>query len=468
MKVDSCKKSRFCFDFEKKVLCTIEKNGLISPCENVLVALSGGADSVCLLIVLTELSKKHGFKVSACHLNHGIRKDTAKRDQDFSKNLCEKYDIPFYSETINVPEIKKNCGGSVETVAREERYTFFERAAKKLCCDKIATAHTMSDNAETVLFNLARGASSDGISGIPVIRETFIRPLINCTRAEIEDYLSDMSQDFVTDETNSDIEYTRNFLRLSVIPELKKINPLFEDAVFRLSQSATSDKEYFETETEKLVEKNPSVSQLCDLHPALLHRYIRKFCENSGTYADTNRINAIVCAMKETICSGGTKEISLPENMVAVISAKKLYIEKNSDKKTVSFNIPLVYGNNTINEDYHIFVGKKDDVLPETLKTEDKIFKLDKTIKCLTDIAESGIYAKSREDGDTVFISGMTRKIKKVFSETKLDPKKRALIPLVCDKNNNVIALPIFSIPSDFAKPISDKEYVQIAFYKAN
>lgn len=465
MKTDNFRKPKALFEFEKKVHNTIESNGLATSCDRILVALSGGADSVCLLRVLFALSEKCGFKICACHLNHGIRELAADSDEAFSKKLCDHLGIQFISERINIPEIKESCGGSIETVAREQRYKFFERAAKKLGCNKIATAHTMSDNAETVLFNISRGTSSDGVSGIPVKRGIFIRPLLNCARSEIESYLSGLSQNYVTDATNSDQNYTRNFIRHTIVPNLKTINPLFEEAVLRLSQSANIDKDYFEFEVKKLIDMSPSLDAICEMHPALALRYIKHLCEISGTYADTNRINAIYCATKETSENGGKKEISLPENYVAYISADGISIEKKSQSIAESFNIPLTYGNNTINENFCIYIGQSNEFLPEILKNENFVYKLYKNIKCRSDIIENGIFAKSRENGDRVVISGMTRKLKKVFSETKLCNKQRESIPLVCDLSGNIIALPLFSVPSDSARPVSEKNYTQIAFY---
>lgn len=467
MKADNSRKSKNLFGFEKKVFDTIGKYDLISENDRVLVALSGGADSVCLLRVLAEISEKIPFELCACHLNHGIRGASADSDELFSKELCKSLSIPFYSEKLNIPEIKNNSGGSIETVARNERYSFFDRAAKALDCNKTATAHTMSDNAETVLFNIARGTSIDGISGIPVKRGKFIRPLLDCTRQEIEDYLFALSQDFVTDETNSDQDYTRNFVRHSIIPQFKAINPLFEQAVLRLSKAASADRDFFETLTQKVVDSEPDLAELCKMHPSVLSRYIKNLCDTSDVYADAGRVDAIISAAKEIIVSGGSKKISLPGNSVAKISIAGIEITKNIHSEPVSFNIPLSYGNNSINEKYCIFTSRSDDPVPGFIQVGNRHFKMLKNIRISSDAAENGIFARNRQNGDTVVIGGMTRKLKKVFCDMKLSEKEKSQVPIVCNADGNIIALALFSVPADTAKPQSETEYIQLAFFRA-
>ena len=183
---------------ENSVLSAIEQFSLLDASKNITVALSGGADSVALIYALYRLREKLGITLSAAHLNHMIRGEEALRDEEFVKKLCKKYEIPLFCERTDVPAFAKIQGLSLETAAREVRYGFLERVN----CGVIATAHTASDNLETVLFNLSRGTALKGLCGIPPKRGIFIRPLILASRSEIEDYCKKNNLDFVTDSTN--------------------------------------------------------------------------------------------------------------------------------------------------------------------------------------------------------------------------------------------------------------------------
>ena len=183
----------------------------------ILVALSGGGDSVCLLSVLKEL----GADICAFHLNHGIRGEEADRDQAFCRDLCNELGITFYTKNADIPAISKECGKGIEETARAVRYQLLNEIADASESRYIATAHNGDDNAETVIFNLVRGCSSDGLCGIPAVRGSIIRPLLNSTRAEIDAYLEERQIQYVTDSTNSDESYTRNKIRNDLIPKIE-------------------------------------------------------------------------------------------------------------------------------------------------------------------------------------------------------------------------------------------------------
>ena len=207
------------------VINTIDEYGMIKKDDCITAALSGGADSVCLLIILKELSDKYSFTLDALHINHCIRGKESDRDEEFCRNLCKKYDIPLTVIRTDVPAAAAESKKSLEETARDIRYKAFEKHAGDK--GKIATAHTVSDNAETVILNMARGTGLKGLCGIPPVRDNIIRPLIDVTRQQIEDYLKSMNQGFVTDSTNLSDDYTRNRIRHKIIPELLKINEGF-------------------------------------------------------------------------------------------------------------------------------------------------------------------------------------------------------------------------------------------------
>ena len=204
-----------------KVVRALQQYSMLNQGDSVIVALSGGADSVALLNVICSFKEKYNLKIYAAHLNHGIRGEEAERDENFCKILCDKLNIELFTKRINIRQLAKVQKISEELCGRNERYSFFENLSRRLNA-KIATAHTASDNAETVLFNLARGSSLGGISGILPVRDNIIRPLIYVTRAEVEQYCKENNLDYVTDSTNLTDDYTRNHIRHNGDFTLKK------------------------------------------------------------------------------------------------------------------------------------------------------------------------------------------------------------------------------------------------------
>ena len=220
---------------------TIEAHQMLTPGEAVLVALSGGADSTALLRALLLL----GYPVRAFHLNHCLRGAEAERDEAFCRSLCARLQVPLTVSRADIRAESVQRGESIETAARHIRYERLFAAAGE---GRIATAHTADDSVETVLFHLARGTGPEGLTGIPPVRGQLVRPLIETTRADVEDFLRQLGQDYVTDSTNADDRYTRNRIRHAVIPVLREINPALPDAVTRLSGLLRQDNAYLDGE----------------------------------------------------------------------------------------------------------------------------------------------------------------------------------------------------------------------------
>ena len=198
----------------------------------MLVALSGGADSAALLLSLREL----GYPVRAFHLNHCLRGAESDRDEAFCRRLCEKLGVELTVERVDIAAAAGDS--AVEETARRIRYARLEHAAHGA---KIAVAHNADDNLETMLFHLVRGTGAKGLTGIPPVRGRIIRPLIEVERREIEAFLCERGQDFVTDSTNADTAYTRNRLRQEVVPVLRELNPQAAQAAARLSRQLRQD-----------------------------------------------------------------------------------------------------------------------------------------------------------------------------------------------------------------------------------
>ena len=293
--------------FLDKVRETVCEYKMTENVKAVVAALSGGADSVSLLRALILLKDELGITtIRACHLNHCLRGEESDWDELFCKELCKALSIPLDTVRIDVSALKKKHE-SVEESARRARYGFFREVLKKADISDgaavLATAHTSSDNMETVLFNLTRGTGAGGLCGIPPVRRldgladelTVIRPLIGCTRADVESFLKALDQGYVTDHSNLSTEYSRNRIRLNVVPELEKINPSLSDVIARMTKTLRSDNEFLEELAQKALNDSRKgngwdAAMLSVLPEPIKARALRSILINGGIEPSALRI----------------------------------------------------------------------------------------------------------------------------------------------------------------------------------
>ena len=228
---------------KNKIHEAIKRYNMIRRGDRILAALSGGADSVTLLHYLFIYKDILGITVEAAHVNHMLRGKEADRDELFCRSLCEDMGIKLHVKRADVRKIAKDKGLSEELCGRNIRYEFFDEIVNNSGM-KIATAHTLSDSIETMIFNLARGTGLKGLCGIPPVRKNIIRPLINCYRSDIENYCKEHNLDYVTDSTNLEDDYSRNFIRHNILPQLKNINIEADKAIGRTIGWLRDDENY--------------------------------------------------------------------------------------------------------------------------------------------------------------------------------------------------------------------------------
>ncbi len=402
-----------------KVAEAIKRFDLLKGVERIAVALSGGADSMALLCALLELKDELNIKeVSAAHFNHKIRGEEALRDQNFVAEQCEKLGVKLYLGCEDVPKFAQKNGVSLELAARMLRYEFFET----LDADVIATAHTASDNVETVIFNLTRGAGLSGLCGIPYKRERYIRPLVLCTRDDVENYCAQNKIDFVTDSTNLCDDYTRNKIRHNVVPVLKGINESVENAVNRMTASLREDENFIDG----IAQSDFECRSLCDglslsgfdeLHPAIAKRVIAKYCANLNIDADNFHINGIY-----GICISGGK-ISLPRDKSAFVENEKLKITDNKiSPQAVNFSVDIKRQKNDLFENCE----KVHNLLLKNILACDKIM--------------GQLVLRGRMSGDKIRLKNKncTKTLKKLFCEYKIPQAERESWPLLADDNGVV------------------------------
>jgi tRNA(Ile)-lysidine synthase len=285
------------FEFIKKITATIENYNMLEKNDQVLIGLSGGADSMALFYALLLLREVYGLTVSAVHINHGLRDEEAARDEGFVREICAQNGILLSVFHFDIRKIAKENGLTLEEAGRLKRYKAFEAAAVDHGARKIALAHHLNDQAETVLMRMIRGTGTKGLTGIPAVRGRVIRPFYNLTRAEIERFMAENGLDYVTDSTNAEETYARNKLRLKLIPYLEEeFNPNLIKTLARMAQIAAEENNFIETMAEEIFQKclvsgETGTLQISELKksPAVLQkRVLRKTLQAVGGIKDVS------------------------------------------------------------------------------------------------------------------------------------------------------------------------------------
>lgn len=415
----------------KKALSAVEKYNMLCEGDRVIVAVSGGADSMAMLGFLMSVTDRYSLKLTVAHVNHGLRGDEALRDENYVRDFCQKNSLEFRVLHADVATLAAESGESCEECGRRVRYEFFESIDP---CAKIATAHTASDNAETMLFNLARGSSLKGLCGIPAVRGNIIRPLIFCTREDIENYCREHSLDFVTDSTNLSCDYSRNKIRHIAVPALKQVNSAFEENALRFSQNAELDEEYLESQTAQLLdssreENGYNKDVLLSAHPALCRRamlsLLKQYCPDS---ADSKTVLALV----KLLTNGG--KIQLSSSLFAECSGDVLHFfspEEPSEDWSEDIDGDCINGVAEHCGRFHIYRVNKN-VFVDTQKINKDI--LEYSIDC--DRIYGKVQIGSRRVGDkfTLARRGCTKSLKKLFNEAHIPALKRSQTAVLRDE----------------------------------
>jgi len=400
--------------------------------DRVIAAVSGGADSMALICFLLEIQKEFSLSLYVCHVNHMLRGNDADGDEQFVREFCKERSIPFYLHRCDVKSLAEKSGKGFEECGRDVRYAFFEETAKSIGrSTKIATAHTLSDSAETLVFNLARGSSPAGLCSIAPVRDNIIRPLIRCSRNQIEQYLKALGQDFRTDKSNSDIIYSRNFIRHRIVPLLKELNPAFETAVLNFTDLSREQQDFFEKTCEQeylktFCDGGLSRNELLKRNIAIARSIITKFLRENNVVVTKKRIDDILLlCKKDRFCISVCKNTALECTADGIIRFKE-----NSKRKQASFEFPAVLGEHLLSDgrvlrlktiNYDEFKKIKEN-FPNLLKN------------CLNyDIIDSSFIFRARKSGDfiTLFPRNVTKTLKKLFNESKIETDKRDIIPVL-------------------------------------
>ena len=389
---------------------------------------------MCLLHLLHTLSVQWGFSVQCAHFNHNLRGAESDRDEAFVCAWCQEQGIPFLCASADVSTESQRSGQGVEETARRLRYEFLERAAKEIGADRIATAHTADDNAETLLLYLTRGAGLQGLGGIPPRRGKIIRPLLNVSRAQVEEYCAEHGVPYVEDSTNADDTYRRNFLRHQVIPLLKQVNPRAAEHMSAAAQRVREDHEYLSELTAEVAAKATETEQGLEIEADILAqapvpvavRGVRLLMEKAGGGKNCTaaHVDAVLQLCRNQSPSAQTH---LPELNVRR-EYEKLVFELCGKGKNPPLPVLVNMGGTTVYGETGWSAICRRTVCPERGKMPQNAQYLSCGALCGT------LMLRPRRTGDEIKLQGRgTKSIKKLFIDEKVPLSQREYIPVLAD-----------------------------------
>ncbi|PHI07481.1 tRNA lysidine(34) synthetase TilS [Fusobacterium polymorphum] len=411
----------------REILNINKKYNLIESNDIIVVGFSGGPDSVFLVEMLKKLQHFFNFKIYLVHINHLLRGEDADSDENFSFEYAKKNNLEIFIKRIPIKEIAKEIGKTLEEVGREERYKFFFEIYEKVGATKIATAHNKDDQIETFLFRLIRGTSLQGLEGIKIKNNNVIRPISEIYKKDILEYLNKNEIQYKIDKTNFENEFTRNSIRLDLIPFIEeRYNIKFKDKIFSLIKEIRENNQnnslnlsdYTDSENRIILEKTKFLSNFDKKN--LLSLFLNK----KNIEVNRNKIDEINSLIK----SNGTKKIDLNKTYRVVKDYTHLYIEEKKqdytiNNSTIQLKIPSeqVFNNFKISVEIakNLYIPKeKNQYLLDTL---------------YNDIIE----VRYRKEGDRIFLDeNHSKKIKEIFIEQKIPKDIRDRIPIFLYNNN--------------------------------
>ncbi|MGB4466364.1 MAG: tRNA lysidine(34) synthetase TilS [Eubacteriales bacterium] len=448
---------------EQKIERAISDFGMENKLNGVLIGYSGGADSSALLFYMQKYAREHGIYIAAVHVNHCIRGDEADRDEEFCRRTCKSLGMPLFVERVDVPALAKETGRGIEDAARFARYRIFRSIVESNeNLRHIALAHHADDNMETIIFNMLRGTGTRGLTGIPPVRgERVIRPLIYCTKSEIIGYCIANDIAYINDTTNTDVDYTRNYIRYEIVPRLTRINPSPEVVLSRLSTILRNDDVYIQRQALRFMQEHEitsscSRSLIAEQDPAIQTRLIRYMYDNYASLIQKEKrdyspldFNHVYSVLRMITGSSTHAQVSLPQRICAAVHGDSFFFmdeEEHFEKynRQPEFHCNLTFGVTKIPE-----INATISLLPspdaECEKRGRNVYKIFIHEEIAIDKIKGNIFVRSRQAGDTITVNGMTKLTKKLYCEKKIPLDERSLLPVFCD-DDGIILIPTVAI----------------------
>ena len=410
----------------REILNINKKYNLIESNDIIVVGFSGGPDSVFLVEMLKKLQHFFNFKIYLVHINHLLRGEDADSDENFSFEYAKKNNLEIFIKRIPVKEIAKEIGKTLEEVGREERYKFFSEIYEKVRATKIATAHNKDDQIETFLFRLIRGTSLQGLEGIKIKNNNVIRPISEIYKKDILEYLNKNEIQYKIDKTNFENEFTRNSIRLDLIPFIEeRYNIKFKDKIFSLIKEIRENNQnnslnlsdYTDSENRIILEKTKFLSNFDKKN--LLSLFLNK----KNIEINRNKIDEINSLIK----SNGTKKIDLDKSYRIVKDYTYLYIEDKKENCVINNNVIQVkIPSEQIFDNFKITVSTVENLDIPKQKNQ---YLLD---AIYNDIIE----VRYRKEGDRIFLGEKhSKKIKEIFIDQKIPKDIRDRLPIFLYNN---------------------------------
>ena len=415
----------------------------------VLVGLSGGADSVMLLHFLLRYRQSVGnFQILAVHINHGIRGDEAERDEAFSRELCQANGVEFSAIRLDIPTIAKNEKLGIEEAARNARYAEFNKIIQgRDDISTIAVAHNATDNLETVMLNMLRGAALSGVSGIPPRRDNIIRPLLLSSKKDILAALDWANIPYVTDSTNLSSDYSRNYVRNEILPRLDRLSNDPEKMVSRLSKSLRTDEDFLNSEAERFLRYNLYgdkivQKELIRLHRAVFARVLMALSKKAGASPEQVHLEKAM----ELILRGGSFSLNIPGGISFVSDGAYFSIKKTDSLENVAdFEVELKIGENPL------FFGKSALFISENKNDiiSSNVYKISIQECFKFDIINRRLVARAKRDGDSYVVRGATRSLKKLYCDRKISANQRSELPVIVS-GDDILWIPGFGVSDEY------------------
>ena len=412
-----------------KVSCKVF-DGLITKNDRVLIGVSGGTDSMCLLHLLSKARQEIGFEIIAVHINHKLRAEESDRDEDFVKEYCEKNDIKLVCKSVDVLNHAKKYGKTVEQAARELRYEVFESIMQKEKATMLAVAHHKDDQAETVLMHIARGSSLRGAMGMQIKSGNIIRPLLNFTRQDIEEYNKENKIPSVKDSSNDDVNYNRNYIRHKVIPALGKIYPDVVNSLYKFASKCAIDESFIQSVVPyNLVEVSEKAvkikAEVDGLHQAIKTRIAKYAFERLGAYFDIEEKH--ILEVLELFKMKNSSKINLPFKITAYKEYDGVVLTLN--KFEITNSVYQFAKGKTVVKGYGEIHVK---VLTEKQSPE---FGDGNHYVDFESIPTTAVW-RTRQDGDVFAkIGSGTKKLNDYFTDKKIPVRLRDSIPVLASEN---------------------------------
>ncbi len=431
----------------EKVKADILKNNLIETGDSILVAVSGGMDSVCLLHLLLSLRDVFSIHLSVAHVNHMLRGAESDRDEAFVRELCEKYKIPFYLKKVNIKIIADEQKQSIEEAGRSVRYDFFRKIQKQYHISKIATAHNKDDNVETVCMRFMRGTGIRGLGGIPIVNDFgVIRPLLHTSRKELERYVTETALPYVIDSSNLCDDYTRNQIRHHVIPYIENhFNQNFKDTLSDNLALYGETESFMELYTASVIWKyiqkefygfSAEIPHLLQEHPAIAKRMIR-ITLNKLTGASVP--NIVVQTVYDSMCNKNSFSVDISANVAVHIAYGMIYFYQKdfAEKTDYSIRIEQGYGEITFAEKHTIY-------LKPTLDKD-------------------RIIIRKKLPGDRIYLGNCGhKKVKDLLIDEKIPAFIRDTIPIVLYENEIIWVCGIRDNP--LYRATNNESYIKLTY----